>query len=253
MSTIQPSVRGKSWVFQVTALCVVLGMLLALSLKTQRQAVNEGVPVRLPALKAEFRALKQDNINLQKELVEYKARNEDLALKQAAGMRGTKSLQRTLNEAKFLAGTVAARGPGIIVTIHDSPKLDPAETRPEVIEQYVVHDYDIRGVVDELFASGAEVMSINDQRLIANSSIRCVGPVVLVNSVQLAPPYIIRAIGKSDTLEKALALRGGPADDLFLFDMIEIVKESSVVVPAFTGSTRFNFAKPVPERRRKED
>ncbi|MCE5198355.1 MAG: DUF881 domain-containing protein [Armatimonadota bacterium] len=250
MSIIPPSVRGRSWVFQVTALSIVLGMLLALSLKTQRQAANEGVPNRLPALRAAFRITKQDNIKLQKELAEYKDRNEELARQQANGVSSSKSLEQALNEAKLLAGTVAASGTGVIVTLNDSPKKDPSETRQDVISNYVVHDYDIRAIIDELFASGAEAIAINDQRLIANSSVRCVGPVVLVNSVQLAPPYVIKAIGKADVLEKALTLPGGVADALFLLDMIEVKKVSNILVPAFAGSTRFGVARPVIQTRK---
>lgn len=237
--------RGKTWVFQVTALCIVLGMLLALSLKTQRQVANEGVPNRLPALRAAFSATKQENLQLRKELADYKQRNEDLARQQAAGLTSAKSLEQTLNESKMLAGTVAVRGSGIVVTLHDSPKLDPTETRSDVIENYVVHDTDLRAIVDELFASGAEAISINDQRLIANSSVRCAGPVVLVNSVQVAPPYVIKAIGKQSVLDKALTLPGGVADALFLLDMVEVRKQQDIFIPAYAGSTRFNVAQPV--------
>lgn len=250
MSTLSsPTVRGKSWVFQVTALCIVLGALLALSFKTQRQAVKEGVPNRLPALRAAFRVTKQENVDLQKELAYYKDQYEDLAAQQASGLHDSEGLRQTLTDNKFLAGTISARGPGITVTLRDSPKLNPSETDPETIENYVVHDSDIRSIVDELFASGAEAISINDQRLIANSSIRCVGPVVLVNSIQLAPPYVIKAIGKADVMEKALTLPGGVADALFLLDMIDVKKSQSLVVPAFTGKTRFEYAKPVEESK----
>lgn len=249
MSTIPSPFRSKSWVFQVTALCLVLGMLLALSLKTQRQAMDEGLPVRLPALKAEFRSMKQENANLQKEVADYKERFEKVAKDQAKGLSSAEGLEDTLKEAKLQAGTVAAQGPGIIVTLHDSPKLNPAETRQDVIENYIVHDSDIRAITNELFASGAEAISVNDQRLIANSSIRCAGPVVLVNSVQIGPPYVIKAIGKADSLESPLKIQGGVADALFLLDMVEIKKETNVIVPAYKGSTRFSVAKPIDDSK----
>ena len=231
--------------FQVTALCIVLGMLLALALRTQRQAVSEGIPNRWPALRTEFINLKQQNAKLQKDLADYKTRYEELLRKQAKGVSGAGSLETVLNETKLLAGTVAARGPGVIVTLHDSPKLEVSETRPDVVENYIVHDSDIRNVANELFAAGAEAISVNGQRLIANSSIRCVGPVVLVNSVQIAPPYLIKAIGPAEALQTALELPGGVADGLFLLDMIEAKKQPDLVVPAYTGSMRLNWAQPI--------
>ncbi len=251
MSSISPPVRGKSWVFQVTALCIVLGMLLAFSLKTQRQAVGEGVPIRLPALRAEFRATKEQNVKLQEQIAELK--------KQVAAYESSENVPASLTEAlktaRMMAGLVAVRGRGVIVNLHDSPKLDPSETRSEVIENYMIHDSDIQDIVKELFAAGAEAISVNDQRLMATSSIRCVGPVVLVNSVQIAPPYIIKAVGKPDVLEKALEMPGGVADvnGLFLLDMIEIKKvtEPSIVIPAYTGVVKFTEGREVPETTKK--
>lgn len=224
-------------------MCIVLGMLLAFSLKTQRQAVTDGVPSRLPALRAEFRATKQQNIELQKQIADLKKQAE--AVEEGKDL-GDSTLKKDLAQAQLMAGMVAAKGPGVIVELHDSPKLDQSETRTDVIEDYMVHDSDIRAVVDELFSAGAEAISVNGQRLIANSSIRCVGPVVLVNSVQIAPPYVIKAIGKPDVLEKALEMPGGVGDvnGLFLLDMITIktVTEPTIVVPAYVGLPRFRWA-----------
>ncbi len=250
-STISPPVRGKGWVFQVTALCIVLGMLLALSLKTQRQAASEGIPNRWPALRTEFRNLKNENSKLLQDLADYKGRYEELLRKQAAGEASTETIESVLLSTKLLAGMVPAHGPGVVVTLTDSPKLDPAETRQDVISQFMVHDSDIRAVTNELSASGAEAISINGQRLISTSSIRCVGAVVLVNSVQIAAPYVIKAIGKADVLEKALELPGGPADGLFLLDMIEIRQEPDIYVPPYSGSTRFIYAKPVEAHKKR--
>lgn len=241
MSVVAPPTHGKAWLLQITALCVILGVLLALSLKTQRDAAKEGVPIHMPDVRAALRITKQDNIKLQKELAEVKLKYEDIAKEQAQGLSSAKSLEQALTETKLLAGTVSAKGPGVTVTIHDSPKLVPSE---ENKEYYMVHDADLRNVANELFSAGAEVVSINGQRLIANSSIRCAGPVILVNSVEVAAPYVIKAIGKPDVLENALRMPGGLADDLFLLDMIEIKKYNELVIVGYTGSSSFNYATP---------
>ncbi len=234
---------------QITALCIVLGALLGLSLKTQRQAVDEGVPTRLPAIKAEFGAFKAENLNLQKELADYRRRYEKVAEEQARGVSSSKALIEALTEAKMLAGTTKLHGPGVIVTLRDSPKLerlDRNETRKEIIESYIIHDQDILLVCNELFATGAEAIAVNDQRIIASSSIRCVGTTVLINDVHVGPPFVIRAIGNADVLEKGIELTGGAADTLSLklFDMIGVEKATDITLPAYTGSTRFSFAKP---------
>ena len=75
------------------------------------------------------------------------------------------------------------------------------------------------------------------------TAVRCVGPAILVNSVQLAPPYVISAIGDPKVLDEALRMPMGVADDLFLLDMIKIEQKTNVKVPAYDGSIHFNFAK----------
>lgn len=248
MSTnISPSVHGKSWVFQVTALCIILGMLLALSLKTQRQAAD--VPNRLPALKAELRITKSENEKLRQDLVDYKDRVDELVSAKTSDPSNLKGIQSALEDAKIVAGTVPVVGPGVIVTLVDSPKRDLAETRPEIIERYIVHDYDIRGIVNELFSAGAEAVSVNGQRIVANSSIRCVGPVILINTERIAPPYNISAIGKPHELEEALQMSGGVAEELFLLDMAKMKRQEQVYIPAYDGSIRFVHAKPVASKK----
>ena len=253
MSAISPPSRGNTWVFQVTALCVVLGMLMALALKTQRRSVEEGIPNRLPALKAEFRATKDENENLKQELAGYKVRCDELERREAAGLKGAQSIQDSLQQARLLAGTAPAHGPGVVVALNDSPKLNPEETNEDIINDYLVHDYDIRQIVNELFSSGAEAVSVNGQRMIATSSVRCVGSAVLVNSVQVAPPIMIKAIGDTDVLEKSLELQGGAAENLFLLDMIEIIQQQDIVVPAYQGAIRFEAARPVEEDKENKE
>lgn len=250
MSTMLPSVRGRSWLFQVTALCVVLGALLGLSLKTQKQVVEEGIPSRPRALKLAYGDMQSENVKLRKDVSYYKAQAEELSEQLANGTSSSKTLLQTLDENRMLAGTCAVRGSGVVVTVTDSPQLSRSETNPDIIDEYLVHDNDLRAVVDELLASGAEALSINGHRWIATSSIRCVGAVVMVNSVRLAPPFVINAIGSPADLEYAIKTPGGPVEDLIILDMISVKRQASVVVPAYTGSSRFNVAKPVDKVKR---
>lgn len=242
MSTIAPSVRGRSWVFQVTALCIVLGALLALSLKTHRSAMEHGEFPRSTALGEALSAMNKENVRLKNELTDYKNRVESLAKAQATGRR-TSDLQRLFEESKAFGGTESVHGPGIVVVLRDSPKSALPGVDEKMMGEYIIHEDDIRKVANELFAAGAEAVSVNQQRLVANSSIRCAGPTVLVNSIPVAAPFVIKAIGKPETLEGALKLPGGPLAGLFLLDMMQITKQTDMTVPAYAGSTRFIYAK----------
>ena len=110
---------------------------------------------------------------------------------------------------------------------------------------YIVHDSDIRTVINELWIAGAEAVSINGQRVVATTGIRCPGPVTQINGVPTAPPYVIKAIGPSDTLEGALKLHGGVIDEFGPYIDIKIQRIADLVVEPFSGGTQLKFAQPV--------
>ncbi|NLJ33353.1 MAG: DUF881 domain-containing protein, partial [Firmicutes bacterium] len=104
-----------------------------------------------------------------------------------------------LQESKMAAGTESMTGSGIELRLYDAEL--------GVGTEQIVHDFDIRDIVNELFSAGAAGIAINDQRLIATSSIRCAGPVILVNQQPIAVnPVVIRAIGDPEILLSSLDL-----------------------------------------------
>lgn len=75
-----------------------------------------------------------------------------------------------------------------MVTIDDSKRSSKPGENPNL---YLIHDDDILKVINELWAAGAEAVSINEQRLIANSEIRCADSTLSVNNTRYSPPYDI--------------------------------------------------------------
>ncbi|MBQ1249641.1 MAG: DUF881 domain-containing protein, partial [Selenomonadales bacterium] len=111
---------------------------------------------------------------------------------------------------------------------------------------YVIHDDDLLKVINELRAAGAEAISVNGQRLIATSEIRCAGPTLSVNNTRYTPPYEILAIGDPKTLDNALKMRGGIVETLRFWGIqINISKSDNIVVPAYKSSFRFDHARAV--------
>ena len=110
------------------------------------------------------------------------------------------------------------KGPGIIVTLNDSklpyPKDMPPGVLPGMAPENIIHDTDINQTVNELKTAGAEAISVNDQRLVATSPVRCAGPTVYVNNTMAAPPFVIKAIGDAKTLQAALNISGGEVDQI---------------------------------------
>lgn len=95
-----------------------------------------------------------------------------------------------LKRSEVLAGLTEVEGEGIILTLTDSTWQTDSNT-VEGKELLLIHDGDLRQAISELAAAGAEAYSINGQRVISTTPIRCVGPVITVNEQKMAPPYEI--------------------------------------------------------------
>ena len=112
------------------------------------------------------------------------------------------------DKINFMAGTTAVKGPGVVLTIEDSKK---ALSSADNTNLYIIHDEDVLKVINELRAAGAEAIAINDQRLTANSEIRCAGPTISINNTRISAPYEIKAIGNAKHMANAVKMRGGVA------------------------------------------
>lgn len=100
------------------------------------------------------------------------------------------------------ASTLPVAGPGVRVVLTDAPP----EVRPAGVDDdaLIVHQQDIQAVVNALWAAGAEAMTIQGQRVISTTGIKCVGNSVVLHGVPYAPPYVIEAIGPTEAMEVSL-------------------------------------------------
>jgi uncharacterized protein YlxW (UPF0749 family) len=157
-------------------------------------------------------------------------------------------VNRRLEEARLAVGLAAVEGPGVVIEISDSKRVIPDGENPA---NYIVLVDDLRDIVVALWASGAEAIAINGERLVATSSIYGVGASVLVNTAFLSPPFRIEAIGSSGLLERfadSPAYRGRVAQRIEVFGLEFATQAADALeIPAFVGNTRFRWAVPAEE------
>lgn len=248
--------KKEGWIWQITVLSVVLGMLLAAALKTQQNVKRvSGIPTtRFSGLVQSLLDEKDRNRLLQKEVREQRGKVD--AYERALGEGGTETeiLKKGLQKSKLLAGLLPAEGPGVEVTLRDYPKAIPPNSEPELNQEYIIHDYDLKMFVNELFASGAEVVAVSDadstQRIISNTPIRCDAGVIRVNRVPMASPFTITAIGPPNALKSVLEMNNGAIVQFRFIEgltqsMVKVKTSKHLVVPAYSGSTSFIYATPV--------
>jgi len=165
-------------------------------------------------------------------------RNENTRLQNAVANQSNqgKVLNQSLQEAKLFAALTEVEGPGIVITLRDANK----STAPGISSlEKIIHDIDVLKVVNELWASGAEAVSVNGHRATGSTSYRCSGPVIHVDGEPIASPIVIRAIGESKTLYGALNIPGGVLDEIRQTDpsMVEIEMVANQRLPAYAGNT----------------
>lgn len=103
-----------------------------------------------------------------------------------------------LSRLELISGTRDVQGPGLSLTISEPQK--PVSKKQEDIDLARVMDSDLQTVVNGLWASGAEAISVNGQRLGVNSTIRVAGSAITVNARSLSPPYQIDVIGNQSEI-----------------------------------------------------
>jgi len=158
-------------------------------------------------------------------------------------------LQRQVDELRQPAGLSPVAGPGLTVVLTDAPKsqIDKAAGDEDVsVDELIVHQQDIQAVVNALWVGGAEAMTIQGQRVVSTTGIKCVGNTVVLHGVPYSPPYRIAAIGSPSELMQSLDssdyidayLRVVAAHGLGY----EVTPSARLEFPGFQGSTALKFA-----------
>ena len=193
---------------------------------------------RVEDLSERLKAMETENKHLLQEINELRKKGADRAKD-----HGQERL-------RLLAGTTAVEGAGIEVVLDDSAIPKKANENPNL---YIIHDEDLLRVLNELRAAGAEAISLNDQRIVAMSEVRCAGPTVSVNNIRSAPPYVIKAIGAPKTLTSALRLRGGVVETFEFWGIqVKIKSQDKVQIPALKAPRNFEYAKCVETKEGQE-
>lgn len=233
----------RKWILPITLVCLISGLLIALQFKVQASLSSNPLEQRNANLIAIIKDLEKDIKELENQNDSFRKEITDYENTKSTGFAKTQKLQQELKRAKMIAGLLPVSGPGITIVVDDnkagllaSPNDDP--------NKYIIHYENILNIISELRVGKAEALSINGQRFVSPTEIRCVGNVILVNTTRLAPPFEIRAIGQPDLLEDIIT--SGEYELLKNSGFpVSLKKDVSVKIPAYKGSYQFNFLQEV--------
>ena len=189
-------------------------------------------------------ALMEERVQLQRDVGAL----EDTLARYSSRADGEKSgaLRVQWLDLRRYAGLTDVAGPGVEIVLNDAPR--DAICPGEDVNLYIVHDVDVLRVVNLLRGAGAEAISINGERLLANSRIRCGGPTIRVRDKPLAPPFVLHAIGDPARLYGALTApgEGGSMSELeilrFFGVRADISRMDTIEVPRYAGKLEYRYA-----------
>ena len=220
----------KKWQIPLTIALLVFGILLTAQYRTNVGFNNSLEAQSIDDLSNLVISLSENRTSLHNELVTLKDQLNSIKEKANAGISLTNTLTTQARELKIITGTTAVEGSGVSITITgDSPIL------------YL----DLIDIVNELFNTGAEVVSINDIRITQKTSFQEIADRkgntnIYVAKQKMLYPIVIKAIGNPDTLEKGLTFNGGIINNLNVFYGIypTVKKEDVVKIPAEPDSQK---------------
>jgi len=162
----------------------------------------------------------------------------------AANTEMLKEINAELERQKMMAGLVTVKGPGVQVVLDDSNIRSVSAAGDSA--DYLIHEYDLRDVVNLLWMAGSEAIAINDERVVATTSIYCVGSTIMVNVTPLSPPYLIQAIGnpemQKDILSNPAFLREIKRRVKLYGVQFEVRAKKVLTIPAYKGSFPIQYA-----------
>lgn len=177
-----------------------------------------------------YAALEKAEAKLEEERTNATQNNSELA-----------KLEEEVKEANKKLGLTEVTGNGVIIKLNDSLtpniSLDPNEA--------LIHYEDILMVVNELKNAGAEAISINGQRVVPNTVIKCDGTVIKVNGQKIGTPFIIYAIGMQETLAQVNRYNGylWTLKYDYLLDVGFERTKKTITIPKYTGTIKAKYTK----------
>ena len=196
-------------------------------------------------LAAQVVELEEEQGTLRNEIADADAEVQRFQEESTTSSETLSRLNDQLTAARLATGLTALHGPGVIVEIADSQRVVPPGENPA---SFIVLVDDLRDIVSALWASGAEAVAVNGERLVATSSIYGVGASVLVNTAFLSPPFRVEAIGSDGLQDRFLshdAFTGRVGQRIEFFGLeFATAAADDLQLPAFVGNTRFRWAVP---------
>jgi uncharacterized protein YlxW (UPF0749 family) len=227
--------NGSQYIFLIVFL--IFGIVVALQVKSTLYAKKLNASSMLSA-----DTLKEELVRTQKETDELKAAIDDNlvimneTIKSFIDQQKDYQLAGDWEQVKLSSGLVDVKGPGITIKLDDAPARQP--DTPD--NWLIIHDQDIKVILNELKKAGAQAIAINGERIVPMSEQVCAGPTIMINDNRHSVPYVIEAIGDPNLLYESVSTCSRVAEMTEFNIRVEIEKVKEIKLAKFTGAGKLD-------------
>ncbi len=216
------------------ALIGVLTLLLGFAFAVQVRAVGEDqeyAGAREEDLVRILDDLDAREERLRDQIADQRSALQDLTSSDSQSATALEEARAQAEAIGILNGTIAAQGPGLVITIRD-----PDEA---------VRVSDVLDAIQELRGAGAETMQIDGVRVGVSTAITGTPGELLVDGRPITAPYEFVVIGEPESMQTALNIPGGVVQDLTRQGAtVDIAPAEQVVVDALRPLDTPQYASP---------
>jgi len=225
--------------------CFALTFGICVQIKTV-DAITEKEGIKIndnSELKDEVLRTRQKNKDAFAKLEKAQLELEKIRKQATENSTGDSQIEAQIKKNNSLLGLTEAKGSGLIIRLDDNREVNPEEEIGD-INSLLIHEGDLRQIINELFNAGAEAISINGKRIVNTTSIACDGNIIRINDEIVGAPMEIKAIGYPEVLEYALNRPQG-----FLYIMkrdgviVKTEKSNDITIPKYEGVYQYEYIK----------
>jgi len=204
----------------ISIVCIILGLALSWQFQSIR---NNAKIMNLESQKKDDLIVKilneqKNNENLKAKLSELQVQLGKFENARGNSDENMKLLTDEIQKLKTVAGLTDVKGKGVIINFAKEDSL-------------MVEDDDLLFILNELRATDAQALAINEQRIIDTSEVRVAGGYIMVNGRQVIPPYQVKAIVDPDNASNALKMIGGALEKIQVFIDVKLEKSDDIEIP----------------------
>lgn len=194
--------------------CFALMMVMFMQFKMVNQTdITEIETMQESELKLELASWRQKYNELNERYNEVATKLEEYKTESVSDAQTAQLLEKELQQLNEALGITDVEGEGIVIQLVDK-KGEPLD---DIDYVYPINAENLLIIVNQLFAAGAEAVSINGHRVITTTSLVDIGytEFIRINGKRIPDnTYVINAIGDPDYLRSAVLGKGGHVDEL---------------------------------------